>query len=418
MTIRNRRAVTLLSGCALALASVGWGGVAQAQEPQRGESVFERARPDYDPLGVRAGGFIILPRVEVGQAYNDNIFAVDDDEEDDFITVVSPQVDIESDWNNHELNFSTGAESGFYWDNDDENYLDWFALVDGRLDVMRETNLFGGLGWRRIHEDRGSPDDVDGEEPTEIDRSSANLGAFRGLGRISTRVNALVDRLDYHDVDAAGGGQIDQDDRDRTQYELRGRVGYEYLTDTNAFIELRGRMREYDELEGGFDRDSQGFAVLVGTDLNFTGKVTGEVFAGYQSTSYDDDELDSISSPAAGGSVLWNVTDLTSIRGFVEGSIEETTQADASGYQALRAGGSVEHELRRNILLGAAVTVGRDDYEGIDREDDLFTGAVSARYLINRNFYAGAELSHRTRNSDTDDEFSQNVILLRFGAQL
>jgi hypothetical protein len=72
----------------------------------------------------------------------------------------------------------------------------------------------------------------------------------------------------------------------------------------------------------------------------------------------------------------------------------------------------------RNVLLGAGVTVGRDDYEGINREDDIFTGLLSARYLINRNFYAGAEFTHRTRNSDTADEFSQNVILFRVGAQL
>ncbi|MCI0430482.1 MAG: outer membrane beta-barrel protein, partial [Rhodospirillales bacterium] len=44
-------------------------------EPERAQSVFERPRPDYDPLGIRAGGFLIYPQVELGEAYNDNIFA-------------------------------------------------------------------------------------------------------------------------------------------------------------------------------------------------------------------------------------------------------------------------------------------------------------------------------------------------------
>ena len=418
MKDRNRRVWTLLCGCTLALAGATAATVAQAQEPRRGESVFERPRPDYDPLGVRAGGFLVFPRVEVGEAYNDNIFATDDDEEDDFITVVRPEVDFESDWNRHALNLRTGAEAGFYLDNDDENFLDGFALLDGRVDVLRETFIFGGLGWRHRHEDRGSPDDAQGEEPTVYDIYSANLGAFRGRGRISARVDGTVDRLDFQDVDAAGGGTIDEDDRDRNEYALNGRVGYEYLPDTEAFVRVTGRMRDYDTLEGGFDRDSVGYAAVVGTDLDFTGKVTGEVFVGYQHTTYDDDELNDIDGLAAGAAVLWNVTGLTSVRGTLQISTEETTQANASGYLATRAGVAVEHELRRNILLGAGIDVGRDDYEGIAREDDIIAGQVSARYLINRNFYAGAEFSHRTRTSDVDDDYSQNIILLSVGAQL
>jgi hypothetical protein len=419
MTDRNRRVSTLMSGCALALAALLPAAQAQAQEPQRGESVFERARPDYDALGMRAGGFMVFPRVEVGEAYNDNIFADEDDEEDDFITVVRPEVDVESNWGRHALNLRTGAEAGFFLDNDDENFIDGFAAVDGRLDVVRETFIFGGLGWRHRHEDRGSPDDVNGEEPTEYDMYSANVGAFRGRGRISARVDGEVDRFDFQDVDAAGGGEIDQDARDRTHYTVSGRVGYEYLPDTEVFVRLTGRMRDYDELTAaGLDRDSTGYAAVLGTDLDFTGKVTGEVFVGYQHTSYEDDDLNDIDGLAAGGAVLWNVTGLTSLRGFLEVSTEETTQAAASGYLASRLGASIEHELMRNVLLGAGVTVGRDDYEGINREDDIILGNVSAKYLINRNFYAGAEFTHRTRNSDTNDEYSQNVFLVRIGAQL
>lgn len=419
MTDWNPRWSMLIPGSVLAIAAVASPGETWAQQPQRGESVFERERPGYSAQGVRAGAFRILPRVEVGEAYNDNIFATDNNEEGDFITLVRPEVRVESDWNRHEIGFRTGAEKSFYWENNDENYLDYFTLLDGRLDVMRETFVFGGLGWRHRHEDRGSPDDAGGEEPTEYDVYSANLGAFRGLGRISTRIEGAVDRIDFHDVDAPGGN-INEDDRDRTQYRLVGQVGYEYLPDTDAFVRVTGRLRDYDTVdEDGFDRSSQGFAAVVGTDLDFTGVVTGEVFAGFQHTTYDDDdEFDDFSGPAAGANVLWNVTDLTSIRGFLEGSIEETTQDDASAYLAVRTGASVEHELMRNVLLGAALTVGRDDYEGIDREDDLFTGAASARYLINRNFYAGAEYTHRTRTSDTDDEFSENVIMLLVGAQL
>jgi hypothetical protein len=418
MTDLDRRVSTLVSGCAFAFVAALSVAQAQAQEPERGVSVFERARPDYDPLGVRAGSFLVFPSIEIGESYNDNIFATENDEEDDFITVVRPQVEVTSDWGRHQVGLQAGADGGFYFDNDDENFVDYFALADGRLDIVQETFLLGGVGYRHLHEDRGSPDDVAGEEPTEYSLYSANLGVVRARGRISARVDGNVDRYDFEDVDAAGGGEIDQDDRDRTHYTLSGRVGYEYLPDVEAFVRVTGRLREYDELEGGLDRDSTGYAAVIGTDLDFTGKLSGEVFVGYQHTTYDDDTLNDIDGLAAGGAVLWNVTGLTSIRGFIQGSTEETTQAGASGYLALRAGAAVEHELMRNVLLGAGITVGRDDYEGIDREDDILIGNLSAKYLINRNFYAGAEFAHRTRSSDTPDEYSQNVFTVRVGAQL
>ncbi len=439
MTERSRRLLMLLSGCVLAIAAGAYVDEAQAQlyrrgervfervwpdveqqapGPQRGESVFERARPDFDPLGVRAGTFLIFPQVQVGEAYNDNIFAVENNEDDDFITVVSPGVRVESDWGRHALEFRTGAVAGFYQDHDDENYIDTFVAADGRLDVVRETFIVGGLGWRQLHEDRGDPDNEQTKEPVEYDVYSANLGAVRELGLVSTRIDGDVNRISFQDAQATGGGTIDEDDRDRFEYSLTGQVGYEYLPDTSAFVRVIGRWIDYDELQDGVDRSSQGIGAVVGTELNFTGKTSGEVFLGYQTRTYDDDNLNDVDSPAAGGNLLWNVTGLTSIRWFLEGRIQETTQQDASGYLALRTGGSVEHELLRNLLVGGGITVGRDDYEGDNRQDDIFIGLLSARYLINRNFFAGAEFAHRTRTSDTDDEFSQNVILLRIGAQL
>jgi hypothetical protein len=310
-----------------------------------------------------------------------------------------------------------GAEAGRYLDHTGEDYLDGFVGADGRIDIVHNTFIRTGAGWQHLHEDRGSPDNVQGEEPTEYELYSANLGISRARGIISTSLDGRFDRWDWHNVNAPNG-HIDENTRDRNQYLLIGQVGYEYLPNTSAFIRLTGRWRKYDELDNGVDRNSQGYAAVVGTQLNFTGKTSGEVFIGYQNTKYDDSSLDDYSSPAGGLNVLWNATSLTSVRGFVTGNIEETTETDASSYIAARAGGSVEHELFRNLLLGAAFTIGRDHYEGISRDDDIYIAGLTARYLINRNFYAGAEFAHRTRTSDTDDEFSQNVILLRIGAQL
>src|SRR5690348_6969052 len=78
---------------------------------QRGQTVTERPRPELDPLGVHAGSFFIYPRVELDQLYNDNIYAAGSNRVDDFITVLSPSVDVKSNWSNHALNADAGVSA-------------------------------------------------------------------------------------------------------------------------------------------------------------------------------------------------------------------------------------------------------------------------------------------------------------------
>src|SRR3712207_5591577 len=79
---------------------------ANAQDLQRGETVLERRRPEVEQLGVRAGAFRILPRIETGLTYESNVFATKTNRQDDFIWVTQPRLDVRSDLNNHALNFS------------------------------------------------------------------------------------------------------------------------------------------------------------------------------------------------------------------------------------------------------------------------------------------------------------------------
>jgi len=124
------------------------------------ETVKTRPRPELEPLGVRAGSFLFFPKVEVQEEYNSNIFATKNNTKDDFITSIAPELSIESDWNNHAVNFTAGGDFGFYANKSgsgpatsDQNYQDWNVSTDGRLDATRDIALFGGGGVAKLHED-------------------------------------------------------------------------------------------------------------------------------------------------------------------------------------------------------------------------------------------------------------------------
>jgi hypothetical protein len=158
----------------------------------------------------------------------------------------------------------------------------------------------------------------------------------------------------------------------------------------------------------GFQRSSHGWEADVGTAIDLTHVVNGEVYAGYLSQYYDDPRLSNNYDIAFGGNLLWNITQITSLRATAARTVEETTQfatvngvnVDASAYiqSAIRL--SVEHELLRNVLLSSFVDYINSDYKGINRTDDQFDVNIGARYLINRNLSASADITYTNRSSN------------------
>ena len=78
----------------------------------------------------------------------------------------------------------------------------------------------------------------------------------------------------------------------------------------------------------------------------------------------------------------------------------------------------VDHELRRNILIGGNLVATRDDYDGINRTDWIYGAGADATYLINRYLRAGVgyEFTQRDAESSVND-FTNHVFLVRLGLQ-
>ncbi len=407
----------------------GTGGVTGYEVPRRrgdvgrGQTVIDRPRPELDPLGATMGSFLVLPSITVEQLYNDNIFADDGDEEDDFITQVIPRLEIRSDWNNHELNFQSGAAIGRYWDNDSEDYEDYYAGVSGRLDIRRSTQLRVRSRYARLHEDRGSSDDAGGEDPTELDAYTLGAALRHDFGRINGTVGGEFRRLSFDDVDAPGG-DIPEHNRDRNRVEGIVRVGYEIQPQYEVFVRGSYNDIDYDGLNGaGIDRSSDGYGVAVGLEVDFGGIVFGDFFAGYRSQDYDDSSLDDIDGFGGGADITWNVTKLTTVEFSALGDIQQTTVTDASGTPAsgrLVATGevTVDHELRRNLLLAANASVTRDDFEGISRTDYVYRAGFGVTYMLNRYLYLGADYDFRKKDADAGGtDFIENIALIRLQVQ-
>ncbi len=377
------------------------------------------AQEGQSETGIVLGSFLLLPSFTLGAEYNDNIFAEETDERADLFFTASPAVSLQSDWGRHALGVYAAAVVNRYLDNTREDNENFSLTMDGRVDVTRDTNIFAGAGIELLHEDRGSPDDVNGEVPTEFSVAGAQIGVLQNWARVSARADARVRQFDYDDVPAAGA-VINNDDRDRTEFEGSLRGAYEILPGYEAFIEGRLISRNYDDPvdDAGFQRDSDGYNVNAGVAIDITGLVFGDFFAGYWSQDYEDPSFGASDSLSLGADINWNVTPLTTLRLGVARSIEETTLVGAASFTATRISLSADHELLRNLLLNADVTGTRNDYENIERTDDIVSLSVGVTYLMSRYVHLSAGYSFAMRDSDAAGfDYDRNSVIIRVRLQ-
>jgi hypothetical protein len=401
----------------------------------RGQSVLERPRPEYDPLGVRVGSFFFYPRGELSEVYNDNIFATKTGTKDDFITIVSPGGMLRSNWGEHELDLSAGADVGFYASHTSENYGDYFFNADGRYDFSRTMAALGTARIEHLHEDRDDPNSpAAAAHPVEFTAYNASAAlAQRGL-RIGYEGRLTFRREDYNNVSANGGGTINEQIRNVNIFTPSAQVSYEIVPNYAAFARAAGLIKVYDNSTAGSAanpaRDSNGYRFDVGARIDLTGVTYAEAFIGYLSQNYNNPQLGTIGGVDFGARVTWNVTQLTSV---IFNSDRTPTDANSTaltaggvplnspGYLRTNVGVEVDHELVRNVILNFAANYQNDDYKGIDRNDDRYDITGGVRYLLNRNVYLGGAYTYSNRSSTgtaAGGEFSRNLFMLRLTGQL
>jgi hypothetical protein len=393
-------------------------------------TVLDRERPDYDPLGIRAGSFFIFPSISLSGTYDSNAFASSNDEEDDFGAIIAPQVDVNSNWSRHALNFSAGAVGAVWNDFSENDYLDAFAATTGRLDVTRENIVSGTLRFDRLHDDR---DDPDAQEDTTIGgndrgnltryyRGLANLQYRHNFARFFTVLGGDVQRFFYEDI-----GDREESRRDRWQYGPRLRLGYQISPRIGTFVQGNYSWREYDEsqnINGEFEkRDNHGYRVAVGSNVDITSILFGELSFGYSERFYDSDAFKDTGGFGGDGTLTWNVTPLTSLILTASSEVLETTvifdgdAADANFQNGV--GLEVQHELLRNVLLNGTADYTRDDFQGTSRTDNSFGLGAGVSYLLNRNLSLDANYRFTKRTSDDNDaEFDRNIVLVGITARL
>jgi hypothetical protein len=375
----------------------------QGTTDERQLAVYERALPDYDPVGLQVGSFYLFPSVVLGLGYDSNIFAAPHKTGDQTLTL-APKLSVRSNFEEDQLNLDVSSANGFFMTHDSENYGDYQVSGNTRYYLTPTIVAFGKAGIAHLHEARDSPNAQSPTEPTEYNDYTAYAGLAQTGLELQLQGDVYYERLKFQSV-ATPAGLASNGFRDRDQVIGTLRAGYEFSRQLVGFVRGAANNRSYLEHEqpGGFTRNSKGFAADVGVDLDLNSIFVAEVFGGVLHQEFSDSRFGSVTPVDIGLDAVWNLTPRASLTFDVLRSIDETTLLVPSPSSAI---------LTTTVATGAQYQFlpnlqGRIDYSHsfLDFQNTAFLDnvdilSVGANYFIGRNIIVKPSLSYSTRNTN------------------
>jgi hypothetical protein len=371
---------------------------AQAFDNALVQGVGDRPNPDYAAPGGRIGTFIVRPSLALLQTYDDNIFR-ESNKTGDFITEIKPSATMQTDWNLHQIKAGASANFGRYRDHGSEDYRDHSYFLAGRLDVDYGTYFSAELREEMRHEDRGALDDPDGDRPVKYTDRSKKFDFMRDLSILKLYISSAFHSFKFRNGEASGT-VIDNSTRNRNETTLQARLALGLTDHYEIFLDGRYNRRKYDVSSTSF-RNSHGYEVRTGMAMNITGITRGDIFVGHMNRNYDGTGFQNINALNYGGSLLWNITEITSLRAQMDRQVLETSLANLSGLVRTGASVEIEHSPRENIIYQANVEMNEDAYRGANaasRDNTTYRAGLGADYKMNPNMTAGLNYDYIRRD--------------------
>jgi hypothetical protein len=345
--------------------------------------VRDRARPDYEALGIPAGGFVILPKIAVASAYDDNVYAAKSNRASDAVFTVQPQVAIESNWNRNAVIIHADAGLSRYAGNPNLNNNQYSVTAEGVLDVRHDlaatAEVSHALGVLLPFQDPVARLE---RVPLQFDVTSVGFGAIQTFDRVEVSArgdfndylfhNGVSDTgqpfsLAYRDYDSFGGTL-------RAAYAVSGRLAL-FVSESVAY---------YDYSRAS-DRNQNVTETLVGPNFEISNLMTGEIGIGYLAATFSDPQFKSLGGFTGQGRVEFFPTQLLTITVNAQQSIMDDGVAASPAGLVRGAGIRADYELLRNLILSAKFGVSGEKFEALSRFDISYTTDLGASYLLNRD---------------------------------
>lgn len=364
----------------------------------RNVSVTERPHPEYDPIGLRLGSFVLHPSVTVASAYTDNVYLDDKNKKADVYANILPFLSVDSDWANHRFGLAAAGDIRRYANQTLKNQNAWYVYSQGRLDVKRDLAIQFDAQIDKTYESPYSEDVVANlTVPSTYLRKLAAVRATYKPGRTRLIASVDVSTFDFNTIRFASGATRDQSFRDRRVYRTSGVYEYALSPSLSVYGQATYDKTDYvDDFIGAQpNRDSTGLSVIGGANFDLAGIARGSFGIGFSRRRYD---AIAFYTPAQGFSAQAKVelfpTELTTVTITLQRQLQDVSLSTSGAFWNNRGTISVDHELLRNMIVSASADFVRREYVELQAYSDVYQFQTNARYQASRRLGFTAGVSY------------------------
>ena len=379
----------------------------------RNISVEERARPDYDPLGIQRGSIIYLPRLDLGAGAADNIFATQAGRTSDVYGYIAPSLKVTTDWDSNQVLLQGGGTFEEYGSHAFRDQTEWYFKGLGRLDVSSDFSLTAETQITRTQEEPFSGDATASIGVlSHYRRDLAGLKAEFDRDRFRTIVSYDFQDFNFAPAQLTSGATYSQANRDRQIN--RGALQTEYALSPSTAIYAQGTYvwTDYstDLAAGVANRDSTGWRAIAGLSMDVSGFFRGNIGIGYTARHFRAGALyPTVAGFSAEAKLEYFPAETTTVKLDLSRVIEDADIASSSGYFNNGITLGVDQQVRDNIILSAGGDFAAIDYIGVTDREHIWHVRGGGTYLLNHMFQIRADVSYADRRRfDSLSDFSVN----------
>ncbi len=378
------------------------------------------ARKDAGSHPIKAGSFLLFPKLTLEQQYDDNIFSSQADPQSDFITLAAPSLIVQKSVRDHTFTWENKAEAIRFRENDTENIENYFSGFSGRIVARRSLALPFHISYDIDHKQRRkerTPDRT--QAPSKFKTFSMDMGAEYKPNRLGFALYGYYDRRRHENGLSGAGATIVRDDADADSLSVKGVVSYHSSTDWAPFISLQ--VSENSFLRAGFTatgyngirRDNRVVRALGGVKFNYHDLLIGSAALGQDWRTYKSDAVADIAAASAEGDLTWKPRQGTEFKlGFLRRSDEDNIVNNGTVETNVNLG--LDYELKKDLYFRALAEWENTQFEVTKREDDIYGGSAGLYYILNSRFQVEGNYLRRWReSSQAGSNFNENVFLLR-----
>ena len=366
---------------------------AAAQQDRQAQSVAERNAPEFTSRPIRVGSFDLFPTISAEVAYNDNIFALPNNEIDDAVITITPEIILTKRRPDRETRLNLSAGLRRFTDAISENSERFSANFQTRRGMGSGTQWNLGAGISQNFEQRRDIQSFnEASEPINFTRLDASAGVSQEFGPLRVSANARVRAVRFDGEIEVGGQVLDLSFRDFELYEGSLRGYFARSRNQEFYLQATADTRRFDlaplflggEIVNFIDRTSTGGRIEAGYRRQVTELLYLDVRAGYLQQDFDDPAIDNQTGLAFSADLLWNATPLTSVKVTGRRQVDTNVNPNFSGLVRTEAQLQVEHELMRNILLIGRFVLADLNQNNSPIDGTQYNVSASARYRVSR----------------------------------